>query len=159
MEILNLSYSFDSISKKKTALVINFVIFWVFHPILKTSKLPKYYRIVCLLFIASRGQKPKTENIVQKITQPKWQKTKNQVTKICDDPGICDNCVTIWHFHAKNNYVFHSNIKYSGVCLAYVWKSRNLSDEKPKTKLPKYVMSRAIIMSCFYMMKHKDQIF
>ena len=26
------------------------------------------------------------ENIVQKITQPKWQKNKNEVTKICDKP-------------------------------------------------------------------------
>ena len=25
---------------------------------------------------------------IQKVTQPKWQKTKNQVTKTCDEPGI-----------------------------------------------------------------------
>ena len=28
-----------------------------------------------------------TENIVQKITRPKWRKTKNEVTKRCDEPG------------------------------------------------------------------------
>ena len=27
------------------------------------------------------------ENIVQKIMQPKWRKTKNEVTKVCDEPG------------------------------------------------------------------------
>ena len=28
------------------------------------------------------------ENIIQKIVQPKWQQTKNEVTKLCDKPGI-----------------------------------------------------------------------
>ena len=40
------------------------------------------------------------ENIVQNITQPKWRKTKNEVTKICDDLGInydkISNCLLIF---------------------------------------------------------------
>jgi hypothetical protein len=28
-----------------------------------------------------------TENIIQKIMQLKYEKTKNKVTKICDEPG------------------------------------------------------------------------
>ena len=31
-----------------------------------------------------------TETIVKKITQPKLPKTKNELTKICNEPGISD---------------------------------------------------------------------
>ena len=31
------------------------------------------------------------ENIVQKIMQPIWQKTKNKFTKICNEPGITNH--------------------------------------------------------------------
>ena len=31
------------------------------------------------------------ENIGQKIMQPKWRKTKNKVTKICNEPGNSEN--------------------------------------------------------------------
>ena len=47
------------------------------------TKLPKYYFIVCLFFILFSHLALQMENIVQKITQPKLRKTKNQVTKIC----------------------------------------------------------------------------
>ena len=52
------------------------------------TKLPKYYVIVVYFSFRLAHFALKTENIVQKITQPKWQKTKNEVTKICDEPGI-----------------------------------------------------------------------
>ena len=32
-----------------------------------------------------------------KITQPKWQKTKNEITKICDEPGIKDTKKSFWN--------------------------------------------------------------
>ena len=67
---------------------------WAFHPILVTSffgcfwqRSYQYITFVCFLFCLTHFGL-KTENIVQKITQPKWWKTKNNVTKICDEPSI-----------------------------------------------------------------------
>ena len=40
------------------------------------------------LFISLFHPALQTENIVQKITQLKWRKTKNELTKICDELGI-----------------------------------------------------------------------
>ena len=50
--------------------------------------IPKYYLIVCLFSFGLAHLALQTENIIQNITQPKWWKTKNEVTKICDEPGI-----------------------------------------------------------------------
>ena len=52
------------------------------------TKLPKYYVIVCLFFISScpsclASGKHRTESHATK-----WRKTKTEVTKICDEPGI-----------------------------------------------------------------------
>ena len=56
------------------------------------KKLPKYYVKVCLLFLLSKARQAKWRFNVKKITKPKWQKTKNEVTKICNEPGIKYTC-------------------------------------------------------------------
>ena len=58
-------------------------------------KLPKYYVIVCLLFLLSKARQAKRKFKVKKITKPKWQKNQNEVTKICNEPGI--NLVKTYH--------------------------------------------------------------
>ena len=57
--------------------------FWAVHPILVTwflvVKLPKYYVIVCLLFLlrkARQARQTKRKSKVKKITQPKWWKNQ-----------------------------------------------------------------------------------
>ena len=64
------------------------------------TKLRKYYVIVCLLFLLLTIflnfrlalQNAKTEHMVMKISQPIFgilvALTKNEVTKICNEPGI-----------------------------------------------------------------------
>lgn len=65
--------------------------FWAFHLILVTLFLADFGDKVTKILsnsLFSFGFALQMENIVQKITQPKWRKTKNEVTKICDEPGI-----------------------------------------------------------------------
>ena len=69
---------------------------WAFHPIFRFSlvladevtKIWKYY-IMCLFtflkILACLALQ--TETNVKKITQPKLPKMKNEVTKICNEPG------------------------------------------------------------------------
>ena len=61
----------------------NFVFFYVFGD--EVTKILLNSLFIFSFYLALTLQ---TENIVQKIMQPKWQKTKNKVTKICDEPGI-----------------------------------------------------------------------
>ena len=49
---------------------------------------PKYYVIACYFSFCLAHLALQMENIIQKITQPKWRKTKNEVIKICDELGI-----------------------------------------------------------------------
>jgi hypothetical protein len=56
----------------------------------EVTKMPKYYVICLFTFFKSLACLAlQTETIVKKITQPKLQKTINEVTKICNKPGIC----------------------------------------------------------------------
>ena len=56
------------------------------------TKLPKYYIIVYLLFLMSKARQAKTELMEMKISQPIFGilvvLTKNEITKICNEPGI-----------------------------------------------------------------------
>ena len=56
------------------------------------TKLPKYYIIVYLLFLLSKARQTKTEHKEMKISQPIFGilvvLTKNELTKICNEPGI-----------------------------------------------------------------------
>ena len=55
-------------------------------------KLPKHYVIVYLLFLLSKARQAKTEHMEMKILQPIFGilvvLTKNELTKICNEPGI-----------------------------------------------------------------------
>ena len=67
-------------------LFIPFFIFRWFWP----TKLRKYYVIYLFTFFKSLACLAlQTETIVKKITQPKLPKMKNEVTKICNEPGNC----------------------------------------------------------------------
>ena len=66
--------------------------YWAFLPIMKTlflvafgNKVTKMLRNSLFLFLLAHLAL-QTENIAQKITQAKWQKTKYEVSKICDEP-------------------------------------------------------------------------
>ena len=56
------------------------------------TKLPKYYIIVYLLFLLSKARQAKTVHMEMKISQPIFGilvvLTKNELTKICNEPGI-----------------------------------------------------------------------
>ena len=56
------------------------------------AKLPKYYGIVYLLFLLSKARQAKTEHMEMKILQLIFGisviLTKNELTKICNEPGI-----------------------------------------------------------------------
>ena len=55
----------------------------------EVMKIPEYYIICLFTFFKSLACLAlQTETIVKKITQPKLPKTKNEVTKICNEPGI-----------------------------------------------------------------------
>ena len=55
----------------------------------EVMKIRKYYVICLFTFFKSLAHLAlQTETIIQKITQLKWWKTKNEITKICDEPGI-----------------------------------------------------------------------
>jgi hypothetical protein len=62
--------------------------FWLF----LATKLPKYYVIVYLLFLLSNARQTKMEHMEMEILQPIFGilvvLTKNEVTKICNEPGI-----------------------------------------------------------------------
>ena len=67
---------------------------WALHPILLTlflvvfgNEVTKIFVIVCSFFIPLAHFALQKANIVQKIMQPKCRKPKNDVTKICDEPG------------------------------------------------------------------------
>ena len=49
-------------------------------------------QFVCFLFCLAHLAL-QTESIIQKITQPKWRQTKNEVTKIYDELGICPELI------------------------------------------------------------------
>ena len=55
------------------------------------TKLPKYYIIVDLLFLLSKARQAKTEHMEMKILQPIFGilvvLMKNELTKICNEPG------------------------------------------------------------------------
>ena len=57
--------------------------FWLFL-VMKLQNITQQfvYSSFCLPHLALQ-----TENIVQKITQLKWQKNQNEVTKICNEPS------------------------------------------------------------------------
>ena len=55
----------------------------------EVTKIPEYYVICLFTFFESLACLAlQTETIVKKITQPKLPKTKNEITKICNEPGI-----------------------------------------------------------------------
>ena len=66
-------------------------------------KLPKYYVIVCLLFLLSKARQAKRKFKVKKIMQTNDKKTKNKVTKICNEPGIKGHTVS-------GSFIFIENI-------------------------------------------------
>jgi len=55
------------------------------------AKVPKHYVIVYLHFLLSKARQAKTERMEMKISQPIFgilvALTKNEVTKICNEPG------------------------------------------------------------------------
>ena len=57
------------------------------------TMLPKCYVIVYLIFLLSKARQAKRKHIEMKISQPIFgilvALTKNEVTKICDELGIC----------------------------------------------------------------------
>ena len=57
----------------------------------EVTKLPEFY-VICLFkfFKSLPCLSLKTETIIKKITQPKLPKMKNEVTKICNEPGNND---------------------------------------------------------------------
>ena len=61
----------------------------------EVTKIPEYY-VICLFtsFKSLACLALQMETIIKKITQIKLQKTKNEVTKICNEPGIrVENCI------------------------------------------------------------------
>ena len=57
-----------------------FVFRWFWPTKLQKCLLTFFKSLACLAL--------QTETIVKKITQPKLPKTKNELTKICNEPGI-----------------------------------------------------------------------
>ena len=89
-----------SVYKKISSFTFWFFSFLVFRPsngfvigfwLFLATKLPKYYVIVYLLFLLSKARQAKTEHMEMKISQPIFgileALTKNEVTKICNEPG------------------------------------------------------------------------
>ena len=57
------------------------------------------------------------ENIVRKITQPKWRKTKNKVIKICDEPGIWHSyslLICPWFWEIEFEFLSILNLSFAG---------------------------------------------
>jgi hypothetical protein len=55
----------------------------------EVTKIPKYYVICLFTFLKSLACLAlQTETILKKIMQPKLPKTKNELTKICNELGI-----------------------------------------------------------------------
>ena len=118
---------------------------WAFHPILVTSffgcfwqRSYQYITFVCFLFCLTHFGL-KTENIVQKITQPKWWKTKNEVTKICDEPG---NIVHIFNLVSPSKqyaealrFFFHGKLLLCKGDLTRVSEVFNLADADMRCKM------------------------
>ena len=92
---LFLTYSVSSLPRKKTFIFLYTKVlllagnYWAFYPIFITWFLPKYYIIVYLFFYWARQDR-------QKQNTWKWKPifgilevlTKNELTKICNEPGI-----------------------------------------------------------------------
>ena len=68
-------------------------------------KLPKYYEIVYLLFLRSKARQAKMEHMEMKISQPIFgilvDLTKNEVTKICNEPGKYISFSTCLHSQSE----------------------------------------------------------
>ena len=67
-------------------------VYWAFHPIFAFRFSLVWANEVKKMFIyifkSLASLALQTETIVKKIMQPKLPKTKNELTKICNEPGI-----------------------------------------------------------------------